>query len=303
VAILTLALAATACAPAYARSAADKREMRVFARSHHGYKVLGVYYNLGAPDGWNAVYWLKPGGPGGTYSAGGAAYFYKGRLKRHAKDVATALHPIPLYQLIGTGTGRYVSTNYTQDETGRQGDDVGVDFTLNERLGVAKPLSRAFVLDPYNETSASPVGNGLTGTGTNHYSDANDAYTCSFPMSGGGSFTSDPTNKGRTFKFEEDLAGSSPTSDQGAHCETTLSDPKTDDNSITLRASYSFDPNKAPSEFRNPLSYWTPFSTGARLDDHAHHEEAENGNAPATYYDEEIKVDETWTFSLVGLRG
>ena len=305
---IALALAALACAApiAEARSAADKRLVKSFLRSHHGYKVTQLRKSQNVPKGWVAVYWLKKQKK--AYTAAGAAYYRGGkRMKKPPVGVARALHPTPLYALQSTGTGSYSRVVTTTDP-----DDPTVDsfedhqsFNWKNVYGTtAKTL--AFELDTTGEGFAANRGSpGITGTG-HHREVANDGtIDCDYTLQedvGRTELSTFPGVSGKSYSITESFAAPDPKpADPQNSCGIAPGDPQKPEkaNLADLKKIITFKP---PREFKSAFRSWfKPFTLHPAIDSKKHTEQTDPSTGVKTVTDEALTMNGTWTFTLVGL--
>jgi hypothetical protein len=298
-----------------ARARAIKRN---FARHHHGEKIVGrVRVSILAPQGYAGVYYVVPGGPGGTYKSGGIAYYCRGKPVPNPSQAAIGgLSADGLYAIESSGTGTYTSVSTVTDpNAGTTTTDTGTwTFQWKNDWGTAHSPAD---IDPGNTDGDgfnTPSSRSVTGTATFQHTDSADPtqnFTCTVGIMrdaepnmqfGWQGLKAGKNRFNPDLQFTEQLDPGIPTGDE-LPGPTANPDPECDVRPPSEMSNTVFTaPVLRPGAVGLGGVVWKPFSGTPTLHQHTHNSGTDPDSGLIDSLDTDLSVTGTTQFRLVGIR-
>jgi hypothetical protein len=288
---------------------------RKFARSHHGYKFVTMGTSIFAPPHYVGVYWLKPGGPGGTYAAGGVTYYCNGRMVKHpVHNALVAFDVTALFTIESHGSGTYTDVKTVTDPDPDGGGTTTytktASFQWDNSYGTPKkPVPIQIDTTEQTITGGMPADAlkfSITGSASyqvTNSSDPSQDFTCTYTIGGRtqAEFGWDKAPHNGGIAFEEDLEPPAMNLVSNSDPNQTCDDPAPGDPSGSgLTLAYAT-PVLPPGKQSGGAALWEPFSVSPGYHHHSHSDTTDPDSGLRYVEDKDLNLTAGTQFLLRGV--
>ncbi len=300
----------------YKLTRARRRALRRrFARSHHGYRFVTMGMSVFAPPHYVAVYWVKPGGLGGTDAAGGVTYYCNGRLVRHpVHNALVAFDVTALFTIESHGSGSYSDVKTVTDPDPDGGGTTTYTKTANFQWDNTYGTPKKPVPIQINTTEQTITGgmpadalkfniSGTAGYQVTNSADPSQNFTCTYTIgsSGQDEFGWNKAPHSGGIAFEEDLQSPVLTLVSNSDPNQTCDDPAPGDpggGGLTL--AYST-PVLPPGKENGGAALWKPFSVSPGYHHYGHSDTTDPDSGLRYVEDTDLNMVAATQFLLRGV--